>query len=159
MRKTAGRAGFTAVELMVTMLIMGLILAAGIPSFRSIIESNDLQNGADELAGRLRLARQAAVAEGVPYIVDWDSQARTYTIGRDDNGDNTLQAGEIQSGPFSLPSSLTLENSAADGFSGSQVIFGPDGSANETGTVVLENDNGITLDLTVLAPTGQVRIG
>jgi type IV fimbrial biogenesis protein FimT len=159
MRKKAGPEGFTAVEVMVTLVIAGLILAAGVPSFRNLIQTNDLQSGADEFAGRLRLARQAAVAEGVSYIVDWNDQDQTYTVGRDDNGDNQLQAGEIQSGPFSLPNSLTLENSQADGFSGSQVIFGPAGSASESGTVVLQNSNGITLNLTVLAPTGQVRVG
>jgi type II secretion system protein H len=159
MRKRTGQAGFTATEVMVAMVIAGIVIAAGIPAFRSLMQSNSLQSGADEFAGRLRLARQAAVAEGVPYIVDWDSQTQTYDVGRDENGDNILQSGEIQSGPYTLPNGLKLKNAVSDGFTGSQVVFAPNGGANETGTVVLENEKGITLDLTVLGPTGQVRVG
>ena len=159
MRAAPGRQGYTVIEVMVVTLIVGLILAASLPAFRNLIQSNDLHSGAEEFASRIRLARQRAVAEGVAYIVSWDSNNGTYTVGRDDNGNGTLDAGEITLGPASLPSTLTLLNSGSDPFSTNQVTFTPDGRASETGTVILRNLRGATVNLSVLAPTGLVRIG
>lgn len=159
MRAAPGQGGYTVIEVMVITLIVGLVLAASLPAFRNLIQSNDLHSGSEEFAARLRLARQSAVAEGVPYIVQWNSGNATYTIGHDDNGNGQLDAGEITLGPVSLPSTLSLSNSGGNPFSSDQVTFTPDGQASETGTVVLQNVRGASVNLSVLAPTGLVRIG
>lgn len=150
-------AGYSLIELAVVIILLGITLAASIPAFSRLMQSNSLQNAANQVSGHMRLARQMAVASGVPYIVDWDS-TESYLLVRDDNQNDAPDVGEPADGPFTLPSRVSLENSEDDGFTSSLVVFSRDGSASESGTLVLSNDRGHSLNLMLLAPTGQVRV-
>jgi type II secretion system protein H len=158
MRTPSREAGFSIVELMVVLLILGITLAASLPAFNRYLASSTLQNASEEFAGRLKLARQTAVAQGVPQIVSWNTASQTYSIITDSNGDGVAQAGEPVLGPFDLPNGITLANDTVDPFAGTQLTFNPNGSASQSGTVVLSNTKNGSLNLSVLAPTGQVRV-
>lgn len=54
------RAGFTLVELLVVVAIMGLLACLSAPMFRSIIAAQNIQAGAQILKDEFDLARQAA---------------------------------------------------------------------------------------------------
>jgi len=158
MRIRNQQAGFTMVELMIAVTLIGLTLAASLPGFRQLIESNNLAEGGRQFAGHIRLARQMAVAEGVPYIVTWDDNAETYSIVRDEDQDGVVDGGEPAQGPFLMPKGVGLANAGNGGFAGSQVVLNPNGTASETGSLRLNNDRGALLRLTLLGPTGQVEI-
>ena len=158
MRPERVQSGFTLVEVMVVVAIMGISMLAALPSFRGYLQSNRVNDASRELSGRLRLARQSAVAEGVSRIAVWDFESDAYSIVRDSNADGQVQVGEPVLGPFLLPEGLDIESKVGEGFAGDQIVFGPNGSASGTGTVVLTNEAGYSLELTVLAPTGQVRL-
>ncbi len=158
MRVPSRQAGYSMVEMMVVLLVLGISLAAGVPAFSRFLQSNSLGNAADEFAGHLRLARQTAVAQGVAQIVVWDPDAESYTLVTDTNGNDQADAGETTLGPYGLPKGITLTNGGDDGFTGDQVVFRPNGGASESGTVVFANRQGNTVNLSLLAPTGQVRI-
>ncbi len=55
-------AGFTMIELLVSIAILGLMLAIGIPSYASLRQNVALGNTADEIASALRLAQSSAMA-------------------------------------------------------------------------------------------------
>ena len=158
MRPESVQTGFTMVEVMVVVAIMGVSMLAALPSFRGYLQSNRVNDTARELSGRMRMARQSAVAEGIPRIVTWNFDAGSYLVVRDDNGDGQAQDGEPRLGPFTISEELDLASKEGEGFAGDQVIFRPNGSASGTGTLVLANEAGYLLELTVLAPTGQVRM-
>jgi type II secretion system protein H len=158
MRPVRSSAGFTTIELMVVLVIAGLSLAAAIPAFQSFLRSNQVNDAASQLSGRLRLARQSAVAQGIPRIVTFDLEGGTYSIVRDANADGVVQDGETVEGTFTLPHGITMESAEGEGFGGDQVVFNPNGSASATGALVLANEAGYSTQLTVLAPTGQVRV-
>ncbi len=159
MRVAFRQAGFSVIELMVVLLVVGITLAAGVPAFQSFIRSSGLKNGTENLAAQLRLARQMAVSQSVDQIVVWNPDSRQYRIVTDEDGNGVAGVGEPTVGPFTLPDRVDLANATgSDAFTGSQVIFSPDGSASESGSVVLSTDDTHTLTLSVLAPTGQVRI-
>jgi type II secretion system protein H len=158
MRPNRVQGGFTMVEVMVVCAIMGISLVAALPAFLGYLQSNRVNDTAREMSGRLRLARQSAVAEGIPRIVTWDFEAGSYSIVRDDNEDGVAQNGEPRLGPFTVAEGLTLENKPGESFTVNQVVFTPNGSASQTGTVVVANGAGYALELTVLAPTGQIRL-
>jgi Tfp pilus assembly protein FimT len=143
---------------MVVVAIMGVSMLAALPAFRGYLQSNRVNDTGRELSGRLRMARQSAVAEGVSRIVSWDFDGGTYLIVRDNNGDGQVQDGEPQLGPYTVPEGLVLSSKDGEGFAGDQIIFQPNGGASGTGTVVLANEAGFSVELTVLAPTGQVRM-
>jgi Tfp pilus assembly protein FimT len=146
------------VEVMVVIAIMGISMLAALPSFHGYLLSNRVNDTAREVSGRLRFARQSAVAEGIPRIVAWDFEAGSYMIVRDSNADGQAQDGEPRLGPYTVADGLDLTSKAGEGFTADQIVFGPNGTASETGTVVLANQAGFSLELTVLAPTGMVRM-
>jgi len=158
LRRTSHReAGYSLIELAVVVIILGITLTASIPAFSRLMQSNSLQNAASQFSGHMRLARQMAVTSGVSYIVDWDS-TETYLIVRDNNENDVSDVGEPADGPFTLPKRVSLADSEDDAFTSSNVTFSRDGSASESGTLVLSNDRGHSMNLMLLAPTGQVRI-
>ncbi len=53
--------GFTLVELMVTLVILGILLGVGIPSFRAMMRGNAVVAAGNQLLGALLLARSEAV--------------------------------------------------------------------------------------------------
>lgn len=53
--------GFTLVEVMIVLAVMGMIAAIAVPSFKSIINTNSLATQANDLVGALNYARSEAV--------------------------------------------------------------------------------------------------
>jgi type IV fimbrial biogenesis protein FimT len=57
--------GFTLIELMVTVVIAGIVLGIGIPSFNESIRNSRLTTSANELITALNLAKSEAIKRGV----------------------------------------------------------------------------------------------
>lgn len=56
--------GFTLLELMIVVAIGGILLAVGIPSFRSMITTNEISSTTNDLTMSLKLARNSAITSG-----------------------------------------------------------------------------------------------
>jgi type IV fimbrial biogenesis protein FimT len=54
-------AGFTLVELMITVAVLAIVLAIAVPSFRDMINRNQLVSAANEVSATLNLARMEAI--------------------------------------------------------------------------------------------------
>lgn len=63
------QAGFTLVELLVALAVAAILLAAGVPSFRSTIVSNRLTSTTNDLVGTLAQARSEAIRRGARVTV------------------------------------------------------------------------------------------
>jgi type IV fimbrial biogenesis protein FimT len=61
--------GFTLVELMVTIAVLAILLAIGIPAFASLIASNRLTSATNELIASLQTARTEALRRNVRVTV------------------------------------------------------------------------------------------
>jgi Tfp pilus assembly protein FimT len=143
---------------MVTLVIMGITAAISVPAYRLLTGGSSLVGGAERLAGNFRLARQMAVSQGVPYIVAWDAGARQVRIVRDEDGDGDPDDDEATQGPFTLPGRISLANPDTLGFSDDHVSLLVNGTASESGSLVLSDNHGDTRNVILLAPTGLVRI-
>jgi len=53
--------GFTIIELMITLIIVGILLAVGVPSLRSFMQGNQLIAASNELVSALHVARSEAI--------------------------------------------------------------------------------------------------
>jgi Tfp pilus assembly protein FimT len=142
-------------ETMVVLLVVGITLAASIPSFSKLLRSNNLLASGDKIVEEFRLMRQKSVAEGVPYLVTLSS-GYYYTV-RDTNGDGTYSSGETYWGPFYMPKGAYIA-SLSNGFTSTWIQFLPNGSSNQGGDINMYNDRGQDLTLTLLRPTGQVFV-
>lgn len=58
-------AGFTLIELMVTLSVLALLLGIGVPSFQATIQGNRITTTANDLVAALQFARSEAVRRGV----------------------------------------------------------------------------------------------
>ena len=129
--RTSQRAtGFTLVELVVTVAVLAIILAIGLPSFRIIVANNRLAGTANEMLALVQTAKLEAVRRNA--IVDICPSANGTTCGGTDwsrviafsNGTGQGVIRELQA-----PNGLTVRvSSDISGFN-NRIRFRPDGFA------------------------------
>ncbi|MCC6201801.1 MAG: GspH/FimT family pseudopilin [Gammaproteobacteria bacterium] len=93
------QAGFTALELIITVALAAVILSVGVPSFRAVMGSNRNSNEINNLMSALSLARSEAISRGLCIAVvpltdnDWTGG---WMLGTDINcNGSSADAGEI----------------------------------------------------------------
>ncbi len=65
----AGHHGFTLVELMVTLAVLGIVAMVAVPGMQALVNSNRLTGMAGELTAALQLARSEAIRRNAPVTV------------------------------------------------------------------------------------------
>lgn len=62
LRRNAHNGGFTLIELMIGIVVLAIVIALGVPSYRTWIQNAKLRNAAESILNGLQLARSEAVA-------------------------------------------------------------------------------------------------
>jgi len=166
--------GFTLIEMIITMTIIGIVSAIAIPNFSKWKEKHEINGQAQKVYFDLMLARTTAVKSNNNVRVTFDLVANTYTIHEDSNDDGTVDAGENLKNAvlennvqfaYNVGITDTDDNAvtSAVSFGGAQVVvFDSRGQANSSGSVLLLHlsDIGITDDrarlISILQATGGV---
>jgi prepilin-type N-terminal cleavage/methylation domain-containing protein len=91
--------GFSLVELLIVVTVIGLALAVATPNFVRFGDTLALQQARAQLVEDLRMARQLAITRHSPVIVAFGNGTTTtnvtaYSTLVDANGDGAAQAGE-----------------------------------------------------------------
>ena len=112
--------GFTMIELLITIMVLGLVLGLGVPGFRDLVLNNRQASAVNELVTALQLARSEAITRNVaaPSAVSvcasntGTSCAGTWSDGwivfDDADGDGALDAGEIVLRAVDAPASMAI---------------------------------------------------
>lgn len=110
-------AGFTLMELMVTIAIMGILMAIGVPNYIAHRNNQQVSRAAREIYSALQSAKMTAIRENTPvnvlFTTGTGSNGR-YQIFEDMDGDDAVDAGEeIKSGQ--MPPGVTMQAAAFAG--------------------------------------------
>lgn len=101
-RRGARCAGFTLVELMITVAVLAVVAAIAFPSFRGVLQSNQVASTSNEVVATLALARSEAIRsargsgvcasrQGTACDGAWSDGLMVWS---DENGDGAYQPGE-----------------------------------------------------------------
>lgn len=117
-------AGFTLIELVVTLAVAAIVLMIGVPSFQETINNSRLTSGANEFVAALNLARSEAIKRNIRVTVCKSSDGANCAGGLgyeqgwivfvDRNSNAAVNAGEpILRTYGSLPGGMTLNGGSA----------------------------------------------
>jgi type IV fimbrial biogenesis protein FimT len=137
-------AGFTLIEVMVSIAVLGVLISVAAPSILKMIQDNRIRSQASDLMASLAIARSEAAKQGVRVTVctstnytscsgagasAWNSGYILFTDvnanGTVDSGDTILRVGDPLSGGNTLVSSGFTAPAAAD-----TIQFRPSGTTN-----------------------------
>ncbi len=134
----SGTAGYTLVELLVVLAIMGFLAVAAVPLLSASRPGLDVRAAANAIAQDLRLTRQAAIDSGGGARLVLDPKAHRYV---------RLPGGK----PCTLPKDIAL---AVTGPAQGEIDFYPDGSTSG-GTVTVTAAH-TKHRVTVRWPSGEI---
>lgn len=137
------------------MAVAGIILAVSLPGFTRMLEGHRFKGAVDTVRTRLYAARQMAVRDKIPYIVDLDTGAGQINLFADNDGDGVFEAGERSFGPYELGPNVTLVNV---NWPNNQLTFRPNGTASQTGDVQVIDGKGRTKTIRVSSMTGNAGV-
>ena len=132
--------GFSLVELAVTLVVLGLVLAFSIPTFQSFNTSQQLKGATENIAGQMRLMREIAISSGTTQTMHFFYA----TLG----GDYHIHNGGVVGGTWSLPRNITY-----DWLSGTNSVMTctSDGRMSSSGMIILEDPKGDRDTVSVLS--------
>jgi len=151
--------GVTLVELMTTVVIIGIVAAMAVPKFQIAFERIKFRSANREITSSLRLARSYAVSSKEQHGVHFDPTALSFTLFKDkvNTGGMVFELGDSVIRVDTLPQEFQLL--WVDVPSGS-IVFRPNGATAATANVVTlaatPDMVGIHLH-NILAATGRIE--
>jgi prepilin-type N-terminal cleavage/methylation domain-containing protein len=109
--------GFTIVELLTVITVIGVLVAAAAPSFRGLLRDRRVNDAAQNIADLYRRARIRAMGRGAATMVRWNASAALPTPANPGGHFTMKEAVEGNTSAFSpfLPSSSCTSTEWADG--------------------------------------------
>lgn len=143
-RPSLPRRGFTSFELVLTLALIGLVLALGVTRIDS--STWRLDSAGQDIVQHVRAARALAVLRQHDVVVVFDVEASAIVVHEDANSDGIIDEGErVRRRP--LEGNVQFTRSTAPPFAGftespvtfksSSVTFRRNGSASEEGAIYL----------------------
>ncbi len=169
-----GQSGFSMIELLITVAVMGILGALALPGFSSLIASNRLTSVANEMLTGVMLARGEAVKRGKRVVMCKSSDFSTcntsgtwsggWIVFVDDNDDGVrASSGTVEEllrvwqGSAQVTSSVTGTVSDNLSFTNGGTVRAPGTTTVQSGTITLCISGQASRQLQV-ASTGRVSV-
>lgn len=151
--------GFTMIEMMIIIVIIGIVAAMAVPSFLRTMPRLEARSTARNILNYARLARSKAVAERCQFGVYIDINNARYVLFKDtiNPAQETYNEGDsVVAGPEIIDPDISL---SASTFSNNCVVFLPTGGASESGSYTVSTaDGAFSYTVSVLSATGRSRM-
>ncbi len=135
--------GFSLIELGVVIIVMGLVLAFGIPLFSRYSSTQQLKGAAENIAAQMRLLRETAIgtatSQTMHFVYRWVFNGQT--------SDYHVHNGTVVGAVFSLPRGIAYYPS---GYSGNYTAK-TDGRFTSGGLIIVVDPNGLRDTVSVMA--------
>ncbi len=157
MRRTAESRedGFTLLELLVTMTILGIVLAIAVAPYKNYQRAQAHQNTARLVVASLRGAQVSAVAENATYRVTFAADGGSWQAARL-SGTTWTDVGPAGTSADRTVSVADPSFRQSDGSLGATVYFYPRGSATKGSLVVVRAGRDKVYTVTVEGLTARV---
>jgi general secretion pathway protein H len=139
--------GFTLVELLVVLALMGLALTVASPLIANALPGTQMRASARDVATGLRYARSLAISSNADVTFDVDVEARRFAVSPSRRSGSFPKDAEIV---------LTTARSELFGSEGGSIRFFPDGTSTGGGVEIVRD--GRRFLVTVDWLTGRVVI-
>jgi len=129
-RKQRSSAGFSLIEMLVTVTLIGLMVVIGYPSMQDWLDRYEVRAAASEIASSIQLQRMRAVSQNTEFSIEFDADAGTYTLYQGADPDTGTMLDTIAR---TLPRTVAFQG--ADDpvdVAGDTIVFHPDGSLNDS---------------------------
>ncbi len=163
--KLYNKSGFTLIELMTTVVIIGIVAAMVAPTFDAAIKRNKFKGETKQIVSMLRTARSNAIAEKTPMGLYHDYEENKIIMFKEMSSPSNFK---MDLGTDTVKIEMQFDSSGIDGgayltatFSNEALIFQPNGSASESGTIDYSYFSGDVYchsTLSVLASTGRAKV-
>lgn len=173
-----GERGFTLIELMVTVAIIGLLLVAGVPGFAQWIANARVRSVAEDIANGLRLAQSEAVRRNRPTVFVMTNSTPAKSATPADGGKNwyvqalplasgassqtAVDADYVQGGNYAAQSGVTVSSTSSVlcfGSMGSVVAVGASDAVNVLGVACTAGAKTYTVSRTGSDRSLKVMVG
>lgn len=147
-------AGFTLVELLLVVLIMGILVGISTPLFKNTYYDFQLTDTAQRISGLVRFAQASAIVERAKFRINFNSEKTKYWLEKESDPAKPNEFLRI-SGKFgranSVPQDIKIE------YENDTITFYPDGSADEA-VIYFRNKNNKFYTCLIEGQTGYVRL-
>ena len=145
-----GQRGFTLVELMVALAVIGIVSIAATPLFMTFLRASETRGASQELATLLNQARQFAIARNEKYQVEIDVPGNRLRFVR--TLDSTAWIGPGTDGQ----GFRRLQNLSRLTCANANPTFNPLGTA-AGGTITVQNAQGTSSLNVIVSSSGRIR--
>jgi len=165
-REAHDQRGYSLIELSVVLVLLGLVVAVGMPAMQDWLERYRVRTATQSLAADMQLQRMRAVSRNRRFSIQFNQAAGTYTLWDGDpvNGLTT----QISAEPVSMPMGVTFTAPVGDpielSWQGNDdwAVFHPDGSVNDRlaqdDEITLTNAIGDSFRASINQVTGRVQV-
>lgn len=74
------RSGFTVIELIIVIVVLGILTAVGVPNFLSWLPKNRLKSAARDLYSNMQLAKLSAIKNNADWAIVFNKAADQYQV-------------------------------------------------------------------------------
>lgn len=128
------RTGFSLVEMMATLVVLGLIAAFTFPAFNRSLTEWNLRTGRNTVMSELKLLRQKAITRGQNLRIWFSPTTDMYWFQDPQSGAWTM---------YRLPNRVTFQTVSFLPGGVFDTFMQPDGRSLRSGTIILANTKGV----------------